>query len=682
MRSSAVRLYEIEAVVPGASLTLRDLLSGASVTVRERLGSRSLRKWDLVAARLALSAGASGSPEIDDLLPMPPLARDSLVAALTRERSEWMKDRGADDDTEFFKSRALRFHHTWLGVILRPAVPKVVLSDGEEALITRVHFRVQDRGGVIAALDRARDFFCDEEEGSWHWRPPGRKEPPTFLRFEGEELVLEAMTKGASKRARKRIERLLGPMVHPGLTTHEDLAQAMKKPRPPSPPPVDLPEADDFVLEHYERHYRAWLDESIPALDGRTPREAARSEALRPKLVGLLKGLEQMYARSLEMGVPGYDPFWMWEELGLSDRPEAPRRPKAPPRLGHETMARLVPGLAEVARGVAARIRRRADFGLDTVVAQEDLTSDLSARRFLEEHARKALASGLTTSDAAEDANLLGVHLGYFANYELHHRKTFWIEEGLAWMLARTNLDIHGDALRLPFSSFALVFTDRDTLRLAERLLSKEETCTHKGRILQALTVYATAIPTSTPPGVSLSFLFDDHSEDWPYFIQRDLLIEPEAHLEALLESHLADVDPSKRDPVFTSTWFKELVRRTLNAILYATSAGITVETRKAASWRERRLPRAGAAPALSSEEVFYLPGHIDIRELRSLQKVERAPGGGRLLHKFLVRGHWRRANPSWKDQGNRWIQPYWKGPQMATLIERAYRLRPPDDAR
>jgi hypothetical protein len=345
-------------------------------------------------------------------------------------------------------------------------------------------------------------------------------------------------------------------------------------------------------------------------------------------------------------------------------------------------MSRLVPGFSELARAVAARIRRRADFGVETIISEQDLSSDLSVRRFLEGHARESLASGLSSSDAAESAILLGGHLNCLGNYELHHRKTFWIEEGLAWMLARTNLDIRGDGLRFPFSSFALVFTDRDTLRVAERVLSKEEHCTHRGRILRVLTVYATAIPSATPAVLSLAFTFDDHSEDWPYLIVRDLLIKPHAHLEAILESHLPDVDPAQRDPVFTSAPFKELVRRALNAILYATSAGASMETREPGRRRERRRAIGGGAPAFSSEEVFYLPGHIDIAELRRLQKVERAPGGGRLMHKFLVRGHWRQANPKWKDQRNRWIQPYWKGPEMAALVERAYRLRSPEGGR
>jgi len=42
-----------------------------------------------------------------------------------------------------------------------------------------------------------------------------------------------------------------------------------------------------------------------------------------------------------------------------------------------------------------------------------------------------------------------------------------------------------------------------------------------------------------------------------------------------------------------------------------------------------------------------------------------------------MVRGHWRRAAVHWTDQHMRWIQPYWKGPDMATIIERTYKLKP-----
>ena len=63
--------------------------------------------------------------------------------------------------------------------------------------------------------------------------------------------------------------------------------------------------------------------------------------------------------------------------------------------------------------------------------------------------------------------------------------------------------------------------------------------------------------------------------------------------------------------------------------------------------------------------------------EVRDLQRVERAPTGRQLLTRFMVRGHWRRAAPGWKDQRPRWIEPHWRGPEIAAVVERAYRLKP-----
>ena len=64
----------------------------------------------------------------------------------------------------------------------------------------------------------------------------------------------------------------------------------------------------------YERHYRGWLDEPLPALDGRTPREAAGLKAARPKLIALLKDMENLSARERLDGRPAYDFGWMWGE--------------------------------------------------------------------------------------------------------------------------------------------------------------------------------------------------------------------------------------------------------------------------------------------------------------------------------------------------------------------------------
>jgi hypothetical protein len=110
--------------------------------------------------------------------------------------------------------------------------------------------------------------------------------------------------------------------------------------------------------------------------------------------------------------------------------------------------------------------------------------------------------------------------------------------------------------------------------------------------------------------------------------------------------------------------------------VLYATSAGVEAEPRTDRKSRTGS-PKGQARRVFTSEEVFYLPGPIEISNTKHLQELGRTVEGGKLLHRFMVRGHWRRPNPSWKDQRLRWIAPYWKGPDLAATIERTYRLKP-----
>src|SRR5207237_8680035 len=60
LRNSMMRLYAVDDLYSGASLVLKDVLTGSRVTVKERLGSRHLRKYDPVAARI-IDRGPSGS---------------------------------------------------------------------------------------------------------------------------------------------------------------------------------------------------------------------------------------------------------------------------------------------------------------------------------------------------------------------------------------------------------------------------------------------------------------------------------------------------------------------------------------------------------------------------------------------------------------------------------------------
>lgn len=139
---------------------------------------------------------------------------------------------------------------------------------------------------------------------------------------EGERLAFEATPRPRAERGRALVERIAGEAVAYRATSYEDLGQGNEeaadgRPREPEiPPDVEAEVVGAFI----ERHYRQWLDEPVPALGGRTSREAALLKSARPKLVSLLKEMENTSARERRTGRPAYDFGWMGGDLGL-DRP-------------------------------------------------------------------------------------------------------------------------------------------------------------------------------------------------------------------------------------------------------------------------------------------------------------------------------------------------------------------------
>ena len=117
-------------------------------------------------------------------------------------------------------------------------------------------------------------------------------------------------------------EALAGAAVSYRATSYEDVGQAIARDRARPPGRTPPPEVQDELIGKFlEQHYGGWLDTPLPALAGRTPREAAALKSVRPKLISLLKHMESSSARDRRAGRPAYDFGWMWAELGLA-RPE------------------------------------------------------------------------------------------------------------------------------------------------------------------------------------------------------------------------------------------------------------------------------------------------------------------------------------------------------------------------
>src|SRR6185295_7771852 len=139
--------------------------------------------------------------------------------------------------------------------------------------------------------------------------------------IEQKRVVCETLSRGRAERARDEFSALWGGAVRFRAISYEDVDQALKHaPHGAEEKTPEIPDAEQekLLAEYYERYYRNWIDEPVPALGGRTPRHAAKLKTIRPKLIALLKDFESQSERQRRAGEIAYDFRWMWEELGLN----------------------------------------------------------------------------------------------------------------------------------------------------------------------------------------------------------------------------------------------------------------------------------------------------------------------------------------------------------------------------
>ncbi len=461
MRDSSMRLYEIVDTIPGVSVTLRDLLEGGTVVVSERSGSRTVDRWEWIAARV-IPRGVSGKPEMEaGILHVTRLVRDAVRTQLTAMRDAFRRANPDKDIREFYEEELPPFvHDAWLTSLLDPPLPAMKNTDGENMVITQLAFDVLDQARVSAAL-ASRDELEPVAEGRWTWSGDNREGKRVILgtlTLSTARLVAETNSVARGERARALLDSLAADALQHRSTTHEDPTKQIRDSlrdrargavdrRRPEETALPKEVAETLVLDHMERHYRAWLDEPVPALDGRTPRVVAREgdRVSRERLIQLLHDLEGMYLRALRDDEPAYDASWMWRELGLTDD----ETPKHPPPLAHERIAELL-GVGAMSRTLAERARQTPEFDdATTLLTVAALKGELEVQRFL-----RAPATLAATAPAMDEAWLLDWLL-LLANFDLHRRKTFWVDESLAYALDHSDVDVLGGELRAPFPSCA-----------------------------------------------------------------------------------------------------------------------------------------------------------------------------------------------------------------------------------
>lgn len=369
LRRSTMSLYEVSDIVIGESFLARDMVRGGEpVRVFERSATRSLKQWDRIAARIVTALGKTQITGA--LLAFDHQLADKALVSIERVRKKARAEaiklarslgRMAGDEgiasvagvEEVLAGSAFMFSALWLDDVLRralnPTLPAMQNTDGEPLEFITLHFPIISKAklaAIRAAFD-ALPALRKENDTFWNWLETAKKTPKPVRKADGAQTFSTAMDDGAivlgnveisdkavtlsvnsqarSERGRAMLEPALAGLVRAPLIERQTVEQMMAaSPRRPrtnmDAPPLPPDELRQVVHQGLTDHYRRTLDEPVPALGNRSPRQAAKTAKGRDKVVTWLKMLENSSGRhEPDDPMASYDFTWIWEELGVTD---------------------------------------------------------------------------------------------------------------------------------------------------------------------------------------------------------------------------------------------------------------------------------------------------------------------------------------------------------------------------
>ncbi len=329
-RDALASFWEVTRVEPGRSLSLRCLLSGETREVHELSASRSVAVRGVLFGRVVPYGDHSVLAGLHPRSLGPGEADLALRAAKTRLRAK-RAPRLAPEALRPYKASRVLLEEWERAVELddarRAVPPKLQNTDGDPLLFTIDHFAFSpaDRAEVVrrlAALPGAEPEQPGSENvtflapgnaihASWDNTVIGRAEP------QESSLRVEANSLRRADQLRTLVEAALAPLVTHRAREHADpsSARAGAGTGPLPSPEAMPPEVLAMLRELKERHARDWLDTEVPALNGKTPRAAAKSKAGRQQLDVLLREIEMLESQA-PPEMRG-DIGWLRRELGM-----------------------------------------------------------------------------------------------------------------------------------------------------------------------------------------------------------------------------------------------------------------------------------------------------------------------------------------------------------------------------
>jgi hypothetical protein len=330
MRDARYGLYEVHRVEADRGIEVRNVYRGDLFFVKDVTASKELVKWDCLLARVEFFEDVHVFAGNGQLVPRTLLERfkefiESQSRAAKQEPAEFV-----EANAHLLRQKMLELESDYAKGL------SVTDSTGEPMEFSYAIYRIA--GGVPAVLaglrkiDGVRDTTSAKDPvGNYHctWVEisSGTLQPLGDIEIVNGLLRLSCTSRRSLERGRGMLEEELGRLLRHREDHFESVQEALaRKEREPSgnarpDPPKSLdPELEgEILLKAKAEHYAKWVDESLPALGGQTPREAVRSEEGRRKVRDLLRGIENLEQRERRLGRPALDLAELRQTLGITE---------------------------------------------------------------------------------------------------------------------------------------------------------------------------------------------------------------------------------------------------------------------------------------------------------------------------------------------------------------------------
>lgn len=311
----AFSFWSVKDSEPGQWLLLQDILLDREIKVMDRQASQTVKDGAILFARVITINNTSVILGCASYMIAPHYALQ-----IQDFRQQMMRSPLAHSGQDLLQEYDIEIRDLYFAIkesMFTP--PEMHNTDGDVIQITRLHYQldcsVADALEALASLSMESadtllkhgvyDSDSELQSISFSWLKKGNKSLQGMrntilgqIKLNPGSIEIEVNSQQRAEAIKRKVKRRLGnraTFLHAVIDNQKTLfEQASNAPadRSEHEELMNIPEVQEQIRKMAQQHWKDWLDTPLPALKGKTPRQAAKTNQGRQQLEVMLAGFE------------------------------------------------------------------------------------------------------------------------------------------------------------------------------------------------------------------------------------------------------------------------------------------------------------------------------------------------------------------------------------------------------